>query len=60
MSAADRPAWLLTPADLAALRAAGELLDRLAAGELPNESDPAGAHLAAWLREVADGAGAEQ
>lgn len=52
---AERPAWLLGPADLAAIQADDELLDALAAGEQPDESTPRGAQLAAWLREVNDG-----
>jgi hypothetical protein len=49
------PAWLLTPTDLAAISADPALLHRLAAGEQPDESNPVGGLLAAWLREVANG-----
>jgi hypothetical protein len=50
----SRSAWLLTPADLAAIHA-DRLRDRLAAGEQLDEDSPACARLAAWLREVANG-----
>jgi hypothetical protein len=49
------PAWLLGPSDLAAIHADHRLRDRLGAGEQPDESDPVGGLLAAWLREVANG-----
>ena len=51
------PAWLLTPADLDAIRADGTLRDRLARGERPGADDPGPAArlLAAWLHEVENG-----
>lgn len=49
------PAWLLTPADLAAINADDRLRDRLAAGEQPDENDPVSVRLATWLLEVANG-----
>src|SRR4051794_29295805 len=50
-------AWLLGPAELAAIRADAGLRDRLARGEQPSEDDPdpAARLLGAWLREVEDG-----
>jgi hypothetical protein len=48
-------AWLLGPADIAAVTADSALLHRLAAGERPSEDSPAGARLAARLRKVEDG-----
>jgi hypothetical protein len=52
----DSPAaWLLGPADLAAIRADNALLGYLATGGEPDPTDPVGALLAAWLREVANG-----
>ena len=55
MTGRERPAWLLGPADLVAIQADDELLDLLGAGEPIDETDPRGARLAAWLREVEDG-----
>jgi hypothetical protein len=49
-------AWLLGPTDLGADRADDALLNVLAAGGEPNPTDPVGARLAAWMREVQDGA----
>jgi hypothetical protein len=51
------PAWLLTPGDLAAIRADDALHDRLAPGDRPDETElePVAAVLARWLLEVANG-----
>jgi hypothetical protein len=46
---------LLGPADLSAIAADAALIDALARGDEPDESTPAGALLAAWLHEVANG-----
>ena len=50
-------AWLLGPADLAAIHADDALIDRLGDGEQPDENDldPVAAALAAWLVQVAGG-----
>ena len=45
-------AWLLGPADIAAVTADSALLHRLAAGERLREASSAGARLVAWLGEV--------
>ena len=55
MTGQERPVWLLGPAELAAIGADDELRARLAAGEPVDESDPLGAQVAAWLREVGGG-----
>ena len=49
--------WLLGPADINAIRADDNLLDRLARGELPdaNDPDPIAAALAAWLGSITAG-----
>jgi hypothetical protein len=55
----DHPAgaWLVGPAQITAIRADDELIDRHAHGERPDlhDADPAAAALAAWLHEVAIG-----
>lgn len=51
----NHASWLLGPTDLSAIAADDELLDALAAGEVPDPFDPLGRLLAAFLREVEDG-----
>jgi hypothetical protein len=50
----DRSPWLLGPAEIAAVQADDQLLDRRAHGDQPgpNDPDPTVAALAAWRREV--------
>jgi hypothetical protein len=51
------PAWLLGPAELAAINADDALINRLGAGEQPgeNDPDPVAAALGAFVAEVEDG-----
>jgi hypothetical protein len=51
----DPAPWLLGPAEISAIRADDNLLDRLARGELldAHDPDPIAAALAAWLVTVA-------
>lgn len=52
----DHPAtWLLGPADFAAIHADAGLLRRLAAHQCPDDTEPVGARLAAFLGEVEGG-----